>query len=88
MNSLFLNKEEAKVRGEAISVDVMKSEDWQFDRMSIETLNGAKVESPSGRMIPMEKERKNIEVKVIFHFRSIFFYFHFHMNENHPFVIA
>ena len=53
-----------KVRGRAISVVVKRSDDRRLERMTIETLNGANVTSPSGRDIQTGREPKIVAVKV------------------------
>ena len=63
--SLAPNEKAMKIRGGAISVDVKRSEDRRLERMSIETLNGAKVESPSGKSLRIGREPKIVDIKVL-----------------------
>ena len=63
--SLAPSEEAVQVRGGAISVVVKRSEDSRLDRMSIETLNGAKVESPSGRSLQTGTNPKIVDIKVL-----------------------
>lgn len=62
--SLAPNEEAIKIRGGAISLDVKRFEDSRLERMSMETLNGAKVESPSGRSLQRENGKRIVDIKV------------------------
>ena len=62
--SLAPDEKAVKIRGRAISVDLKKTQDSRLERMSIEILNGAKMESPGGKSIRTGRKPKIVDIKV------------------------